>query len=138
MVRVIAFRRLSSGPTIPELMRTEQDTLLAPVRRALEAFTWHRLVARGRMRLCFLAAALILATARILLRLCLIEAAAAASAFQAASRLSRAGVMFWHHSRHLQGPASCPAQDAGGDHDGTTRHVHGGCGQDRRLRAQGE
>lgn len=108
MARMIAFRRLSSGPTIPELMRIEQDSLLASVLRALEAFAWHRLVARGRMRLCFLGATLILATARILLRLCLIEATAAASAFQAASRLSRAGMTFWHQSRHLQGRGSCP------------------------------
>lgn len=90
------------------------------------------------MQLCFFGAALILATARILLRLCLIEPVAAASAFQAVSRLSRAGVMLCHHSRRLPGPASCLDGDASCEHESTDRHVPGGCGQDQRLRAQGE
>ncbi len=47
---MIAFRRLSSGPTIPELMQTEQAVWLAQAHSALDTFTWHRFIARGQMQ----------------------------------------------------------------------------------------
>lgn len=99
---MIAFRRLSSGPTIPELMQTEQAVWLAQAHSALSALTWNRLITRGRMQACLLGATLILAAARVFLRSRLIEPAVAASAFQAASRLSRAGMTFWRHSRRTK------------------------------------
>ena len=82
------FQRLSSGPTIPDLLQAEaqawrQATMRLPTRR-------------GQMRACFLAASLVLGAARLLLRLRLIEPRCAGAAFGVATTLTRLGLAARH------------------------------------------
>jgi hypothetical protein len=92
---MIVLRRISTVPTIPELMRAEFEAWSTPVARALLAAAWHRRVGLSGMRACLVGAALVLMAARMLLRLGLVTPACAAGAFQLATRLTRTGLDIW-------------------------------------------
>ena len=84
-------QRLSPGPTVPELMRAEG--------KAWRREAVPRLSRAARIQACFGTASLVLAGAWLLLRLRLIEPAAAGQAFGAASRLTRHGLCARQHRR---------------------------------------
>jgi len=94
------FQRLSPGPTVPELMRAEGE---AWRREAVP-----RLSRAARVHAFCGAAGLVLAGAGILLRLRLIEPAAAGQAFGTASRLTRRGLRAWQHGRRRSELGSVP------------------------------
>ena len=81
---MVFLRRLSPGPTVPDLMQAEL--------RAWRQDRMHVLSRRSRARTCLMAAGLVLGSARILLRLGLIEPECAGQAFRIAARLTRSGL----------------------------------------------
>jgi hypothetical protein len=92
---MIVLRRISTVPTIPELMHAEFEAWSTPVARALLAAAWRRPVGVSRMRACFAGATFVLMAARVLLRLGLVTPVCAARAFQLATRLTRIGLDIW-------------------------------------------
>jgi len=133
---MIAFHRLSTVPTIPELLRQDRERWVAQARRALpppwhlptlraggpvraallSAWTW-----RTRMATCFAGADLLLAAARLLNGCGLLSPEGIGAFFAGAERLTRAGMGAWHASRrerrlreHVQGEPSAPGGRCGG------------------------
>ena len=95
------FERLSSGPTIPELMQAELQDWLARPHLAGSLVAWHRLAERSRLQTCLLGAELVLGSARLLLALRLIEPDSAAGAIAIATRLARTGMRRWRRAGTL-------------------------------------
>jgi len=130
------FHRLSTVPTIPELLRQDRRRWVShalhdlsppwrppapraggPVRAApLSGWTW-----RVRMAACFAGADLLLAAARFLNGCSLLSPIGIGAFFAEAERLTRAGMGAWHASRRerqlrerLQGEPPAPGGRCGG------------------------
>jgi|GEM_PF-3219225 len=102
---MIMLQRISRGPTVPEMMQAEFDGWAIPVRQTLIAAIWHGPAEQGRMLARFWVASAILAAARALLLLGLIEPDCAAGAFPIAVRLCRGSVSAWQRTRRPRSPS---------------------------------
>jgi hypothetical protein len=125
---MLAFHRLSTGPTLPDLIRDAADAQAAAWSRSMPLAAWCRaptvlmLQAQGcpalrwqsappspqrvrragravGMQVCFASAAIVLATARLLLRAGLLRSNEAATALSWSSRLAAAGMRLWRRGR---------------------------------------
>jgi hypothetical protein len=125
---MISFQRLSTGPTLPDLIRADADVRAAAACRALPVAVWCRpstlLVLRGRnysalisppgpllpvllrragrtmaIHVCFLAAGGILTAARLLLRAGFLAPDDTALALRWSSGLARTGMRLWRRGR---------------------------------------
>lgn len=87
-----AFQRLSTVPTIPELLRQDRERWIAQACLALPS-------GHIRMPACFAGADVLLAAARILNGCRLLSPRWIGACFAGAERLTRAGMGAWHASR---------------------------------------
>lgn len=87
-----AFQRLSTVPTIPELLRQDTELWIAQACHVLPPW-------RVRMAACFAGADVLLAAARLLNGCGLLSPGGIGACFAGAERLTRAGVGIWHASR---------------------------------------
>jgi hypothetical protein len=125
---MISFQRLSTIPTLPDLIRADADVRAAAVCRVLPVAVWCRpstlLVLRGHnycalvsppgsllpvplrragrtmaIRVCFLAAGSVLTAARLLLRAGFLAPNDIALALRWSSGLARTGMRLWRRGR---------------------------------------